>query len=429
MPHPLDRTFDALRGLAAPDELRRMAAEGKAPAGRPKCNSHIHLPPNFSAFESVEQAVAMAAEQHVRVLGVTNYYDHRVYGAFGDAARGRGVFPLFGLEIISLVEPLVRAGTLINDPNNPGRMYICGKGAVGVAAPSGRAAELLGAIRRNDTERMAEMVRRTAEVFVAAALDTGLDTDAVIDGIVERHGCLRDSVTLQERHIAQAFQEALFRLVPAGERPAALEKLYGKQSKCEPEDAVKIQGELRSNLLKSGRPAFVEETFLSFEQAHELILALEAIPCYPTLADGASPICEFETPVDRLVGELRGRNIHMAEFIPTRNTPEVLGEYVRAMRAAGVAVVGGTEHNTLSLIGLEPTCIGGAAVPDDVKDIFWEGMCVCAAHQLLRLYGEAGFVDGSGRPNTDYATAEDRIAAFAKLGAAAIQMYFEACGE
>ena len=46
--------------------------------------------------------------------------------------------------------------------------------------------------------------------------------------------------------------------------------------------------------MKAGKPAFVEETFVSFEEAHRLILELGGIPSYPTLADGASPICPFE---------------------------------------------------------------------------------------------------------------------------------------
>jgi hypothetical protein len=47
-----------------------------------KNNAHIHLPPNFSAFETVEQAVDLAAAQGVRVLGVSNYYDYAVYDDF-----------------------------------------------------------------------------------------------------------------------------------------------------------------------------------------------------------------------------------------------------------------------------------------------------------------------------------------------------------
>ena len=110
----------------------------------------------------------------------------------------------------------------------------------------------------------------------------------------------------------------------------------------------------------------------------------------------------------------------MAEYIPIRNTPEVLEAYVTAVRKAGIAVVGGTEHNTLDLLGIEPTCVKTIPVPETVKDIFWEGMCVMAAHQFCKLHGQCGFVTDDGRPNPDYSDAETRIAAFALLGASVI---------
>ena len=110
-------------------------------------------------------------------------------------------------------------------------------------------------------------------------------------------------------------------------------------------------------------------------------------------------------------------------MIPIRNTTGVLREYVTTMRAAGLVVTAGTEHNTLDLIPIDPSCKDGA-VPDDVKEIFWEGACVVAAHQFLTLHGECGFVDGQGKPNPDYASADERIAAFASIGAAVIQRYY-----
>jgi len=61
---------------------------------------------------------------------------------------------------------------------------------------------------------------------------------------------------------------------------------------------------------------------------------------------------------------LKQRRIHCAELIPNRNTPEVLGAYARALRAAGITVLAGTEHNTLDLIPIEPRCAGGIPVPD-----------------------------------------------------------------
>src|SRR5512133_3045273 len=91
-------------------------------------NAHIHLPPNFSAFQTVQQVVDLAVIQGVKVIGVTNYYDYRVYGQFAQLARKAGIYPMFGLEIISLVDELVKGGVKTNDPANPGRMYLCGKG-------------------------------------------------------------------------------------------------------------------------------------------------------------------------------------------------------------------------------------------------------------------------------------------------------------
>jgi hypothetical protein len=282
------------------------------------------------------------------------------------------------------------------------------------------ACDLLAVIRQNDSERMAQMTERLAAVFAAQGLETSLTASAIKARVARRHDTPTDTVYLQERHLAQAFQEVLFERTDSSERGALLEKLFGTPSKANPDDAIALQGEIRSHLMKAGKAAFVKETFVGFDHAYRLILALGGIPSYPTLADGTEPICAFETPVENLLDELKGRGIHAAEFIPIRNKPEVLGDYVREMRRAGLFVTAGTEHNTLDLVPLEPTCLKGAPIPEDIRAIFEEGACVVAAHQYLTLSGKTGFVDASGKPNAEYNTAEDRIAAFADLGARVI---------
>jgi len=384
-----------------------------------RVNAHIHLPPNFSAFDSVAQAVGLAAEQGVRVLGASNYYDFGVYREFEARAREAGVYPLFGLETIALLEDLQAAGVKINDPGNPGKMYLCGKGITRFAPLALDAAELLEVLRSTDAERMARMTARLGEVFAAAGLELGLDETAVKAAIVRRHGSAPETVYLQERHLAQAFQEALFSRVREGERAPVLERLFGAPSK-NPADPVGVQNEIRSHLMKAGRPAYVEETFVAFDHAYRLVLALGGIPCYPTLADGAQSICAFEEPVESLIREIRARGIHCAELIPIRNRPEVLSRYVRAMREAGLVVTAGTEHNTLDLLPLEPACLGGAPVPEELQAIFREGACVVAAHQHLTARGEPGFVDDAGSLNPAYPADEARIQAFADLGAEVI---------
>lgn len=419
-------TVSALfRPLGAPDTLRARAAAGIAPTVRPRVNAHIHLPPNFSAFDTVAQAIGLAEAQQVSVLGASNYYDYTVYRDFAHQAAQHGIFPLFGIEIIALIDDLVRAGVKLNDPGNPGKMYLCGKGISRFDPMTPEAAELLGVIRSKDSERMVRMTERLAEICAAAGLETGLDADAVKAGIVARHGSPLATVYLQERHVAQAFQEALFAQVSAEERGAVLAQIFGASSKAGADDAAAVQNEIRSHLMKAGKSAYVAETFVGFELAYRLILALGGIPCYPTLADGTAPLCPYEAPVETLIANTRARNIHCAEFIPVRNSPEALTHYVRAMRAAGLVITAGTEHNTRDMLPIAPTCVQGQPIPEEIQEIFWEGACVVAAHQYLISQGEAGFVDAQGVPNTAYASEQARIAAFRSLGAAVIQRYRE----
>ena len=417
----IDQFTRLMQDLGGPDALRA----GAGPAVRPRVNAHVHLPPNFSAFETVRQALEMADAQGVGILGASNYYDYSVYGEMAALATGRGVFPLFGLEIISLVDALVKEGVKVNDPGNPGKYYLCGKGITRFDPMPDDARALLQVIRDADTARMALVAEKLAAVFDEAGLETGLDAEAVKNRIVARHGSPRETVYLQERHVAQAFQEVLFGSIAEGDRAAFLTRVYGVAPKAKADDAVGTQNEIRSQLLKSGKPAYVPETFVDFDHAYRLVLALGGLPCYPTLADGAAPITEYEASPDALIADLLARGIVCAEFVPNRNTPAVLSRYVHAMRRAGLFVTAGTEHNTLDLLPIAPTCLGGEPIPEDVQDIFWEGACVLVAHQYLTLLGQPGFVDGAGVLDPAYPSADARIAAYRTLGAGVLARYEE----
>lgn len=417
----------ALRNLGTPAELRALAERGYGPAERPRVNAHIHLPPNFSAFDSVAQAVRLAAGEQIGVLGVSNYYDFEVYGDFVEQARAGRIFPLFGLEIIAMQEALRDTGVKVNDPGNPGKTYLCGKGITRFEEFTSEAVRLLDIIRHNDARRMASMTDRIRKILRDRGLDTAVDEKSVIDLVVQRHGARRETVYLQERHISQAFQEALFDSVPAGTRLDGLNELLGTKSKvADPNDHVATQNELRSHLMKSGKPAFVEESYLSFAEARRLVLELGGIPSYPVLADGASPFCQFEADVTKLIESVQQAHVYAVEWIPTRNEQAVLEQYVPPMREAGLVITAGTEHNTLDRLALDPYCADGK-MPDGLRDMFWEGACVVAAHQFLTLHGECGYVDCHGQPNAAYDSADERINRLARLGAAVIERYFELC--
>jgi hypothetical protein len=393
---------------------------GAASGTLPIVNTHVHLAPNFSAFETPEAAVLAASAEGVRVMGASNFHDHRVYRRFANAAGAAGILPLFGLEYITVADDLREAGIRVNDPGNPGRMYLCGKGADPFREPTPLAAHVEGPARAANEARAREMAARLRDRFAAAGLATSLDDGAIIDDVAERAGVPPEWVVLQERHIAMAFQEALFLQIPPERRAALLARAFGRADSVAVEDPAAVQGEIRSRLMKAGGPAFVEETPLSFEDAVRLTLEWDGVPAYPTLADGVSPVCPFETPPEQLAARIRDRGIHLAELIPIRNAPETVDRYIRAFREAGIAVMAGTEHNTLDRIPFDPACRGPWPLSAEARAAFWEGTCVVVAHQDRRRRGLPGFVDREGRPAPGFADDDARIRWFAELGAALV---------
>jgi hypothetical protein len=352
-------------------------------------------------------------------LGASNYYDFEVYGEFAALAREKNVVPLFGVEIICMVEEFKTAGMKLNDPGNPGKLYLCGKGLVKFDEMTAEAGKILGIIRKNDAERMRKMVEKVAGILAERGLANEINAERVIDMVERRHGVRRETVYLQERHVAQAVQEFIFAAVPVGERLAKVAAVLGSVPKMKgPEDAVGLQNELRGQLMKAGKLGYVEETFIGFKPAMKLIREMGGFACNPILADGAVPICEGERPVEAMIGRMKEVGLVAAELITGRNSVAVATEYAKAVRAAGMVVTCGTEHNTLERVGMLPVCADGA-VPGELKEIFYEGACVVAAHQFLVAHGEAGYADGG------YKSGEGRIGKLARLGNAVIRRYLE----
>ena len=386
-------------------------------SNRPVVNTHVHLPPNFSAFDTAEQAARLAAAEGLAALGTSNYHHFGVYPRFAAAAIESGVVPLFGVEIITLVDDMPGGGMLLNDPTNLNRMYLCGKAITRLDPPMPSAARRMAAMRAASDERMQRMTNLIAACFARAGLDGSETAERIAASVADRCGVPVEWVALQERHVAQAFQELLFRTVAPSDRARVLSRLFVLPPGLDTTDTVAIQEAIRSNLMKAGKPAFVPEAAVSFDDAYQLILELDGIPCYPILADGASPICQFEDPPEELVGRLLSRGIYCAELIPGRNRREVIDRYVTVLRGAGIVVMAGTEHNMQRMIPLEPMALGGDPLSELSRDAFWEATCVVAAHQELSRSGQPGYVGSDGRLTPGFADGEARIRSFRRVGA------------
>ena len=273
--------------------------------------------------------------------------------------------------------------------------------------------------------RHTRMVDLTRELYAQAGLEVDVTYDSIVELVCERANVPAEWVILQERHVALGYQEALFATLPAEQRGAFLEKLYGQPAKAAADDVVGTQGELRSKLMKAGCPAFVDETPVPFEDAVRFIRSTGAIVIYPTVADGADPVCGYEDPVEDLIERMGRHDIYGAELVTGRNTPECVDKYVNAWRDAGIFVTAGTEHNTLERIPVDPTCVNDIPISEASRDIFWEGVCVVAAHQHRKQQGEQGYVDETGALDPGFPDGETRIRYYAEMGA---ELIYEATG-
>jgi hypothetical protein len=357
-------------------------------------NTHIHTPHSFSAFESVHQAVDQAVRENVRVLGISDFNTVDGFDEFSAACSAAGVYPLFNIEFIALSEQDKQAGLRWNDPANPGNIYFCGKSlAYPISLPE-HSRRILDDLGRASQARMRSMIERLNEVAQAAGVAVKLDYEQVKSRYARN--------TVRERHLARALADAVAEGYAETEtRIAALRTLTGDVEYNPPvDDSVKLQNELRSRLLKAGKPAFVEEdpsAFLDLTAIREIILDAGGIPCYPVLADDSSPLNEHERDPEKLAEALLGLDIHAVEFIPARNTLPHLERYVTVLRDAGMCVTFGTEHNTPAPAPLIPRARGGQEFTPLLTEAAWEGACLLAAHQELSRQGKEGYVDRQGR--------------------------------
>jgi hypothetical protein len=261
------------------------------------------------------------------------------------------------------------------------------------------------------------MAARLANVAREAGIEDPPTIDGIVADVAARSGVPAEWISLQERHLARALQETVYAQYDHQARGRVLAALLRADlDPADVSDPITLQDTIRSRLMKAGRPAFVPEGEVSFDDAYRLVLELDGIPCYPILADGADPICPFEDPPEALAEALVDRGIYCAEMIPTRNAPGTVDRYVTALRGAGILMLAGTEHNTQRMIPLEPACRGAVAPSEMAQAAFWEGACVIAAHQNLRQNGEPGYVDASGRLVGDFPDDEERIRWFRELG-------------
>jgi hypothetical protein len=158
------------------------------------------------------------------------------------------------------------------------------------------------------------------------------------------------------------------------------------------DDAASFQDFIRAKLVKSGKPAYVDESkeaFVPIERLVSLALDLGAIPTYPIMGNPVSP---WEEDLDELFDRLESLNIHAVEVIPDRNTRERLAEIVSKASGRGYPIFNGTEHNTKTAAPL----VDRFFFDEEFRPHFERGARVLLGHQSLRAAGKEGYVKDDG---------------------------------
>ena len=319
-------------------------------------NAHIHTPYSFSAFSSVEEALDKAVEEGMKVVGINDFYSTDGYAAWKEGCDARRLFPLFGIEFISLNEEDQAAGLRVNDPNNPGRTYLSGKGLAFPVTLSGEPLRQLEAVKAESNDQVERMCGKLNAWLKAEGYDIVLDFNEIRNNLTKG--------SIRERHLAKALRMALY---PDAENPA------------------KVENDLRSKLLKAGGPAFVPEdpkAFLPMSTVQRIIEAAGGIPTYPFLGDDAKGnFTDFEADLQKAADTLKRRGFRSVEFITTRNTTAVLEQYAGYLEDEGFIVTFGSEHNTPAMEPLRLRTRDAGELSEKLKAVNWRGACAVAAHQ------------------------------------------------
>lgn len=379
-------------------------------------NAHLHTPYSFSAFESLTQALDLALEQEVRVVGINDFYSMDGYELWEQECRKRSLCPLFNIEFIGLNQQDQAKGIRVNDPNNPGRTYISGKGLKCPPALPEPYKSQLSRVRAESNAQVKAMCAKLNDLLESLSLDFRLDYEQILSKMTKGN--------IRERHLAKALRIKVYEASQAaggaaskeqvsaldGEVAANIAALFqqlfgGKALKSDLKDHAAVENEIRGNLLKAGGAAFVPEdpkAFLPVDKVCRIILAAGGIPTYPFLADDLKGgYTDFEGDLEKVAKTLRDRGFYSVEFISTRNDLHLLEKYAVYLYELGFLVTLGTEHNSPAM---EPVLLfarHGQALSERLREINYKSACVLAAHQHLVRQGLEGYVDATGSAHVD----------------------------
>ena len=339
----------------------------------------------------------MAVAEDVKVVGINDFYSTDGYNEWAAACIERKLFPLFNIEYIGLNREDQVAGIKVNDPNNPGRTYLSGKGLAFPSKLEEPYASILKKLRKESNLHSLMMCNKLNHLIDNCRGGFELNFDAI--KAIKTKGMVR------ERHLAKALREKIAsRYHSIEEREHFYKNLFGgKPLKSDLNNTAAVENEIRGNLLKAGGIAFIPEdpkAFLDLEDVCMLILNAGGLPTYPLLADDSNGnFTDFEASKESVAKTLKKRNIYSVEFITTRNSLATLEEYAEYFFKQGFVVTFGTEHNTPAMEPIKLFARDKKPLSSKLLDINFQGACIIAAHQYLVAKEGSGYINKKGEPD------------------------------
>lgn len=374
-----------------------------------KVNAHLHTPYSFSAFSELTQALDIAVAEGVSVVGINDFYTTAGYEAWATECKKRNLYPLFNIEFISLNEEDQKAGLRVNDPGNPGRTYLSGKGLSYPFKLAEPYASQLEGVRNEANLQVKKMCLMLNGLLAANEIWFNLDYNKIVEELTMG--------SIRERHLAKALRMKAYEACNNDE--ATIKEFFvklfgGKDLKSAVSDEAGVENEIRGNLLKAGGAAFVPEdpkAFLPMKTVCDIIIAAGGIPTYPFLADDAKGgYTDFEGDLEKAAKTLKERGFTSVEFITTRNDVTLLEKYASYLHEQGFVVTLGSEHNTPAMEPLELFARNSTPLTEKLLQINYEGACVIAAHQHIVAQGLPGYV------NNDETNIQNKREEYIKLG-------------
>jgi hypothetical protein len=372
----LEQRLRALRQLCA--QLGSRAQRGT--------NCHIHTSESFSVFRSPTEAVWQAAREGLAVLGINDHYTVAGHEEFRRACAIAGIAATFSFEAIAMDRDGEAQGVLLNDPDNPGRVYLCGKGVTRIPPDCSPEMRTLMRMRAALERRNREMTEKVAGLF-QDRLNTAGPTWQSVRALTPRGNAT-------ERHVASAILQRLREWAPTQglSFTEAITKCCGAAPPTGTGDAA-LQVFVRAKLLKKGGPCFVresEEAFVSVEELRRIFLAFGSVPTWTILAN---PITSGERDMKALLDRSVAAGYYAVETVPHRATRERLREIVSDARRRWLPVFNGTEHNTAEARPL----LDPFALDPEFEPWFRQSAALLLGHQRLVAQGQPGYVDLEGR--------------------------------